>query len=824
MLRHRSATTPTSVRWCSPERRRPSARAWTRHSSAVTASTGSAWSRRASAASAPSPTAPGRWSPPSTAPRSPAASRSPCSATCGLAAEAASFGFPELPRGIPPSYAAARAALPAPVAAELTLTGRLLDADGALRMGIVGRRPPGRRADAAGDRAGGRIASGPRQAIAETKRRILLDRDRTIGHLFEEEERLLREALLGDESRRRRVSWERLRLIRHSFPDQPELSTAVSRTILRRVAAGELPPTIRIHRPGNEVAFGRQDLASPRLRGRRRGGAGGRLRGGRAPRRAAARPSSTSGTIAIARAYARPAASEAHLRPLRGDGRADRRRAAGPRGRRPGRRGARRVLPGRLQRQRARRGQALRHRPAHDPRRRPHGRGDRRLRRPAQVAPRPSSRSTRRSSSTGIPRPRADVAEELGREVDPGEIEEALIAELGKQLRAGRRGARRRDACGGPTSSAGRLQAVKLLAFSDLHRDLGQAGRLVERSSEADVVIAAGDFASVHEGLEETIDAAAADLRAHRPRPRQQRDRGCAARRLRGLGRGDRPPRPGDGDRRDAVLRPRAPGSRSRPGTGASTSTRTQAAEKLADCPEDAVLVVHSPPKGHCDQSSAGDHLGSQAILEAIEAKRPQLAVCGHIHESWGAESEIGPTRVHQPRPGRDPNRVGRVNDWDQAAARPRRVARRGRARRGAQRRHAERRAPPPPARQRGAQAARRQRDRDARRPLRLHLRLARGVCPGGRARRQEPDAGREARRAGPPDALAPGRRGVEGRLGAAPRRRGGARRGDARGRARGIRGGPALRRVPVGGRHRPSPHPRRPGPREEAARRGPAR
>jgi uncharacterized protein len=71
-----------------------------------------------------------------------------------------------------------------------------------------------------------------------------------------------------------------------------------------------------------------------------------------------------------------------------------------------------------------------------------------------------------------------------------------------------------------------------------------------------------------------------------------------------------------------------------------------EAAQKLADCPADAVLVVHSPPKGHCDESSAGDHLGSQAILEAIEAKQPQVAVCGHIHESWGAESEIGPTRV----------------------------------------------------------------------------------------------------------------------------------------------------------------------------------
>jgi enoyl-CoA hydratase/carnithine racemase len=116
-----------------------------------------------------------------------------------LASEEASFGFPELPRGIPPSFAAARAALPAPVAAELTLTGRLLDADGALRMGIVGSVYPGEELMPRAVELAGRIASGPRQAIAETKRRILLDRERTIGHLFDEEERLLREALLRDE-------------------------------------------------------------------------------------------------------------------------------------------------------------------------------------------------------------------------------------------------------------------------------------------------------------------------------------------------------------------------------------------------------------------------------------------------------------------------------------------------------------------------------------------------------------------------------------------------------------------------------------------------
>jgi enoyl-CoA hydratase/carnithine racemase len=116
-----------------------------------------------------------------------------------LAAEEASFGFPELPRGIPPSYAAARAALPAPVAAELTLTGRLLDAAGALRIGIVGAVYPADELMSRAVELAGRIASGPQKAITETKRRILIDRERTIGHLFEEEERLLREALLGDD-------------------------------------------------------------------------------------------------------------------------------------------------------------------------------------------------------------------------------------------------------------------------------------------------------------------------------------------------------------------------------------------------------------------------------------------------------------------------------------------------------------------------------------------------------------------------------------------------------------------------------------------------
>jgi lipoate-protein ligase A len=53
-----------------------------------------------------------------------------------------------------------------------------------------------------------------------------------------------------------------LRLVRDSFPEDPTLDTAVSRALLERVAAGELPETLRIARPGAMVAFGKQDANS----------------------------------------------------------------------------------------------------------------------------------------------------------------------------------------------------------------------------------------------------------------------------------------------------------------------------------------------------------------------------------------------------------------------------------------------------------------------------------------------------------------------------------------------------------------------------------
>jgi enoyl-CoA hydratase/carnithine racemase len=115
-----------------------------------------------------------------------------------IAGEAASFGFPELGRGIPPSYAAARAALPSAVARELCLTGRVVDAETAVALGIACEVAedsvlvPRSLELAAG------IAARPRWAILETKRRILLDAERAYGHLFADEAQAFREAMLRE--------------------------------------------------------------------------------------------------------------------------------------------------------------------------------------------------------------------------------------------------------------------------------------------------------------------------------------------------------------------------------------------------------------------------------------------------------------------------------------------------------------------------------------------------------------------------------------------------------------------------------------------------
>lgn len=186
---------------------------------------------------------------------------------------------------------------------------------------------------------------------------------------------------------------------------------------------------------------------------------------------------------------------------------------------------------------------------------------------------------------------------------------------------------------------------MKLLAFSDLHRDLAQGARLVEMSAGADVVIGAGDFASVHEGLEETIAALAAIEAPTVLVPGNNETAGALREAAAGW---------------DAATVLHGEGATIAGteffGLGAGIPVtpwewsfdldEEEASGMLGACPEGAVLVLHSPPRGHCDASADGTSFGSPALLRAIEEKRPRLAVCGHIHESWGCESRVGETPV----------------------------------------------------------------------------------------------------------------------------------------------------------------------------------
>ncbi len=184
---------------------------------------------------------------------------------------------------------------------------------------------------------------------------------------------------------------------------------------------------------------------------------------------------------------------------------------------------------------------------------------------------------------------------------------------------------------------------MRLLAFSDLHRDLGQAATLVEMSADADVVIGAGDFASIHEGLAETISALAAIEKPTVLVPGNNE----TVEALREAASGWEVARilHGEGTTIEGVeFFGLGAGVPLTPWDWSFDLDEEAAAKMLAPCPPDAVLVLHSPPQGHCDANGAGMHFGSEALLRTIEEKRPRLAVCGHIHESWGCESKVGTT------------------------------------------------------------------------------------------------------------------------------------------------------------------------------------
>jgi Icc-related predicted phosphoesterase len=187
---------------------------------------------------------------------------------------------------------------------------------------------------------------------------------------------------------------------------------------------------------------------------------------------------------------------------------------------------------------------------------------------------------------------------------------------------------------------------MRLLLFSDLHCSVSAAQRLVKLSGDIDVLVGAGDFASVRRGINICIDALKSAkcpavlvpgnnesleelVHACKSWPKAQVLHGTKTEiqgvTFFGLG-GGVPVTPF--------------------GAWSYDFTEDEARKLLASCPEGCVLISHSPPKGAVDVSSSGKSLGSTAVKEAVERTRPVLVVSGHIHESAAQTANIGQSPV----------------------------------------------------------------------------------------------------------------------------------------------------------------------------------
>ncbi|MBL8855474.1 MAG: metallophosphoesterase family protein [Planctomycetaceae bacterium] len=190
---------------------------------------------------------------------------------------------------------------------------------------------------------------------------------------------------------------------------------------------------------------------------------------------------------------------------------------------------------------------------------------------------------------------------------------------------------------------------MKLLAFSDVHTDLMACHRLVEMATKNSVQVAvgAGDFATMRRNLQPVIDVLSGFS--------------CPLVLV-----------PGNGESIEELQEAcqRYPHMHVLHGTGAMIEGQSffglgyavpetpfgawscdlaedSATAMLRSCPTNSVLVTHSPPFGHVDQNSRGQHVGSQAILQTIQRTNPKLVLCGHVHDCWQTSSQVGSTPIH---------------------------------------------------------------------------------------------------------------------------------------------------------------------------------
>jgi len=50
------------------------------------------------------------------------------------------------------------------------------------------------------------------------------------------------------------------------------------------------------------------------------------------------------------------------------------------------------------------------------------------------------------------------------------------------------------------------------------------------------------------------------------------------------------------------------------------------------------IVVTHTPPKYHCDETREREAAGCETLRETLWRVRPRIAICGHVHEGRGVQ------------------------------------------------------------------------------------------------------------------------------------------------------------------------------------------
>lgn len=191
---------------------------------------------------------------------------------------------------------------------------------------------------------------------------------------------------------------------------------------------------------------------------------------------------------------------------------------------------------------------------------------------------------------------------------------------------------------------------MKILAFSDLHLSAPHASDIAAASDKADLVIGAGDFCNCRQGMDRAVGMLAGLKAPMVAVP----GNGESADELRAAGLPDTTVLHGEGGTFEGLrLFGLGYGVPETPfGSWSCDLSETQAAAMLAACERADILICHSPPKGLGDMTSGGQSVGSTAIRAAAERIRPQLLLCGHVHDCWGFRGTLGKTQVANLGPG----------------------------------------------------------------------------------------------------------------------------------------------------------------------------